>query len=164
MEIPSCRSYHAVLSGVKLLQMADGKSAFKVYYISIVNRDKPELYEWEKCSLGRDDFEKLFRAGGHEGVGFVTAFPHVTKIFRFGPGMETVMDVGVFDTADMQTRDDGRDDGYHEFACYGEAIIAAEEYHAWARAGSVEEYLRYRCDCADFPVVSNRKLGEYWNS
>ena len=164
MKIPSCKSYHAVTDSVKLLQMPDGKSAFKVYYISIIARDKPESYEWEHFALSKDEFEEVFLAGGHAGIGFVIAFPHITKVFRFGPSMETVMDVGVFDTIGMKRRDDGRPDGYHEFACYAEAVIAGEEYRVWAKVNTVEEYLQRRCKCADFPILSNSKLAEFWRS
>ena len=129
MEIPSCKSYHAVTDSVTLLPMADGKSAFKVYYLSIIGRDQPALYEWQHCALTKDAFEQTFHAGHHASIGFVTAFPHITKIFRFGPSMETVLDVAVFNTADMKPHDDDRTNGYHEFACYAEAIIAAEKYH-----------------------------------
>ena len=164
MRIPDCKSYHAVLDGVRLLQMADGKSSFKVYYVSIIGRDKPELYEWSHCALSKDRFEEVFLAGRYAGIGFVTAFPHITKIFRFGPSVETVMDVGVFDTASMKPRDDSRPDGYHEFACYAEAIIAADEYHAWAKAATVDEYLRQQCKGTDFPVASSSKLAQHWRS
>lgn len=162
MEIPECRSYHAITSSVKAVEMPDGKSAYKVYYLSIVGRDKPELYEWERSELRKDAFEDALRASGLEGIGFVTAFPHITKIMRFGPGMETVMDIREFDTDGLTPRDCSRDDGYHEFACYAEAVIAAEEYHAWAKAETVAAYLDYRCETTDFPVVSSGKLREHF--
>jgi hypothetical protein len=73
------------------------------------------------------------------------------------------LDVREFDTESMTDRDCSRSDGYHELACYAEAAIAADEYRAWARAATVEEYLAFRSDAADFPVVSNDKLAAYWN-
>jgi len=164
MEIARCRTYHAITSSTTALSMLDGRSVFKVYYISIIGRDRPELYEWERCTPGREEFERAFVAGGHEGIGFAIAFPHVTKIFRFAPSMETVLDIREFDTVGMQPKNCERGDGYHEFACYAEAVIAAEEYHAWARATGVREYLDFRCACADFPVASNSKLAEYWSA
>ena len=164
MQIAACRTYHATTSRVTMLSMPDGKSAFKVYYISIIGRDRPELYEWERCDLTQDEFEQTFTAGAHEGIGFVIAFPHITKIFRFAPNMETVLDIREFDTPGMQPKNCDRGDGYHEFACYAEAVLAAEEYHAWARAASVAEYLESRCPSADFPVASNDKLAEYWGA
>ena len=164
MNIPDCRPYHAVTSSMSLVQMPDGKSVHKIYYLSIIGRDKPELYEWERCAITKGEFEEAFRSGGHEGIGVVTDFPHITKVFRFGPSMETVLDIQEFDTDGMTVRDCSRDDGYHEFACYAEAVIAAEEYHAWAKAESVEEYLRTECDCTDFPVVSHSKLQTHYSA
>ena len=143
--------------------MPDGKSVFKVYYISVIGRDRPELYEWQRSPRTMADFERMFVAGGHEGVGFVIAFPHVTKVYRFSPEGETILDVREFNTEGMADRDCSRSDGYHELACYAEAAIAADEYRAWAESGTVKDYLALRSDAADFPVVSNAKLAAYWN-
>lgn len=162
MQIATCRPYHAQTVGHSVLRMGDGRSAFKVYYISVIGRDQPELYEWQHCPRTREQFEKTFRAGGFEGIGFAIAFPHVTKIFRFSPSLETILDVREFHTEGMRHMDCSREDGYHEFACYAEAAIAADEYRAWARAASVEEYLTHRSPAADFPVASNTKLAAYW--
>lgn len=163
MQIAPCRTYHAQTVGGSLLPMPDGKSVFKVYYISVIGRDKPELYEWRRCPRTHADFERAFVAGNHEGVGFVIAFPHVTKIYRFSPDGETILDVREFDTDGMADRDCSRSGGYHELACYAEAILAADEYRAWAKAATVDEYLASRSDAADFPVASNAKLAAYWN-
>lgn len=162
MKISTCRPYHAKAVDQKLLQMPDGKSVFKVYYLSIIGRDKPEQYEWEHSPWTQKDFEKNFLAGNYEGIGFVTAFPHVTKIFRFSPYSETILDVIEFSTKDMQLKDCSRPDKSHEFACYAEALIAADEYRAWATVKTVEEYFAFRCSINDFPVISNTKLAEHW--
>jgi hypothetical protein len=164
MQITPCRFYHAQTVGRSMLRMPDGNSAFKLYYISAIGREKPELFEWQRCPHTPQDFEKAFLAGGHEGIGFVLAFPHVTKIFRFSPGAETIVDVREFHTDGMRPMDCSREGGYHEFACYAEAVIAADEYHAWARAASVETYLASHSDSADFPVASNTKLAAHWNA
>jgi hypothetical protein len=163
MQIATCRPYHAQIVGQSVLRMPDGRSVFKVYYISVIGRDKPEVFEWQHCPRTREDFEKTFLAGSHEGIGFVIAFPHVTKIFRFSPAMETIMDVREFHTEGMRQMGCAREDGYHEFACYAEAAIAADEYRAWARAATVEEYLAFRSTAADFPVASNTKMAAYWD-
>lgn len=162
MRIAACRTYHAQTVGQSLLRMPDGKSVFTVYYLSVIGRDIPERFEWQHCPRTPESFEKAFLAGGHAGIGFVIAFPHVTKIFRFSPAMETVMDVREFHTEGMRHMACSREDGYHEFACYAEAVIAADEYRAWARAATVEEYLAFRSTATDFPVVSNTKLAAYW--
>jgi hypothetical protein len=62
----------------------------------------------------------------------------------------------------MRHMDCSRADGYHEFSCYAEAAIAADEYRAWARAATVEEYLAFRSTATDFPVASHAKLAAYW--
>ena len=164
MQISTCKPYHAKAVGQNLLQMPDRKSVFKVYYISIISRDKPEQYEWEHSPWTQDSFERAFLAGNYEGIGFVTAFPHITKIFRFSPYSETILDVTEFSTKDIQLKDCSRADTSHEFACYAEALITADEYRAWAKAKTVEEYLSFRCCTIDFPVVSNTKLAEHWGT
>jgi hypothetical protein len=75
--------------------------------------------------------------------------------------METIMHVKAFNTGDLSPMSLEREDGFVEFACYAEAAIAADEYQAWAKAGSVEEYLQFRSLFVDGPVQSNRKLAEY---
>jgi hypothetical protein len=162
MEIAACRTYHGKTVGQSLLRMPDGRSVFKVYYISNIGRPTPELFEWERCPRSPQEFERAFLAGRYQGVGFVTAFPHVTKIFRFSPGGETILDVRAFHTEGLRPLELARPEEYIEFACYAEAVIAADEYHAWARATSVEEYLASRSAAADFPVRSHTKLAEYW--
>ncbi len=163
MHIAPCRTYHAQTVGQGLLRMPDGKSVFKVYYISVIGRDKPELYEWRCCLHRRAEFEKVFTEASHEGIGFVIAFPHVAKIYRFSPDGETNLDVQEFNTEAMAPRDCSRSDGYHELACYAEAVLAADEFRAWASATTVRGYLAFRSDGVDFPVVSDTKLATYWN-
>lgn len=164
MSIATCQSYHAVSSGTTLLNMPDGKSVFKIYYLSIVGRAQPGLYEWERCSLTQEDFARRFLSGAPAGIGFVTVFPHITKIFRFAPSMETVMQVKAFETRSMVPQVYAEDDGFCEFACYAEAVIAAEEYRVWAASSSVAEYLTFWCRVSDFPVTTSSKLREYWTS
>jgi hypothetical protein len=160
--IAKCRTYHAISAGQSLLRMPDGKSVFKIYYLSIVGRDKPELFEWDSNPHTRAEFEKIFLSGKYEGVGFVTVFPHIAKIFRFSPHAETVLDIREFDTFDMLPKDLSRGDNTHEFACYAESIIAADEHDAWAKAATVEDYMAFRCEKTDFPVMSHVKLADYW--
>jgi hypothetical protein len=163
LSIAECRPYHAQASGQSLLRMPDHQSVFKIYYLSVVGRDNPAQYEWKFCPLSKEDFEKALIQHGLEGIGFVTAFPHVTKIFRFSPYKETILDVSEFRTPDLQPLDYAHGDGTHEFACYAETLIAAAEYTAWAGAESVDQYLAFRYHQADFPVRSETKLAAYWN-
>ena len=162
MQILKCKTYHARTVAQSLLQKSDGKSVFKIYYVSIIGRDKPEEFEWDHCHYSQDDFEKKFLSGNHEGIGFVTAFPHISKVFRFSPFAETILDVREFHTVNMQPKDCSRNDGSHEFACYAESAISADEYEAWANATTVDEYLLFRSSKTEFPVVSHIKLARYW--
>jgi hypothetical protein len=162
MIVEPCRPYHARTVGRSQLRMHDGRSVFKVYYVSILGRDRPERFEWQRCGLARSEFESRFQAGSYEGVGFVVAFPHITKVFRFSPHAEAVLDVAEYETVGLVPKDGSRGDGTHEFACLAESAIAAEEHDAWARATSVDEYLVYWSGKSEFLVVDHAKLGSYW--
>ena len=162
MLIAKCRPYHARTVGQSVIHMPDGKSVFKIYYLSVIGRDKPELFEWEYAPQTMEEFEKVFLSSGIEGIGYVTAFPHITKVFRFSPVAETVVDVSEFNTPTMSPKDCSRGDGTHEFACYAEAAIACEEFDAWAEASSVKEYLTFRCTRIDYPILNHEKLAAYW--
>ena len=163
MQTLNCKPYHARTSVQNLLFMPDGKSVFKIYYVSIIGRDNPEQFEWEYSHYTRADFEQTFLSGAFEGIGFVTAFPHITKVFRFSPYAETILDVSEFHTVNMQPKDCSHEDDSHEFACYAESVISADEYEAWAKAASAAEYLGFRSTKTEFPVVSNKKLSAYWS-
>jgi len=162
MQIKPCQPYHAVGTGTQVLRMPDGKSVFKLYYVSIVGRDQPERYEWDRCEDRRRAFEAGFAAQAHEGIGFVVAFPHIAKLFRFRPSAEIVLDVKALDPATLDMPSLAREDGYTEFACYAEAVLAADEYHAWAKAETVEEYLAFTAPLPEFPVANHAKLRAYW--
>ena len=97
-------------------------------------------------------------------MGFVTAFPHVTKVFRFGPHLETVLDVRGVRTPDISEYPLARGDGTFEFACLAEALIAADEYGFWASAADVGEYLGRWSGFASGRIVDPGKLGRYWRA
>lgn len=162
MIVNKCRTYHACLVNQNVLRLPDGKSVFKIYYLSIIGRDNPEKYEWEHCAFTPESLEKKILSSNHEGIGFITSFPHITKIFRFSPNGETVLDISEYHTQDLQPMDFSRGDGTHEFACFAESVISAEEYQAWAKSKTVDEYIAFRCSQTDFPVLSNTKLATYW--
>jgi len=164
MHVKPCRPYHARTVRRQLCALPDGKSVFKLYFISIIGRDDPGRCEWEHAAISPEDFERDFIELGMEGVGFVTAFPHIVKVFRFAPSSETVLHVRAFHTTDLKPLDLGRQDSYVEFACYAEAAIAADEYHAWARAGSVAQYLEYASDFVDGPIADAAKMAAYWKA
>ena len=161
--IKPCNTYHALSAGRESLRLADGKSAFKVYFVDIIGRPEPAQTVWAASGIDRGAFLVLLAQGEQvEGIGFVIAFPHITKVFRFGPEAETVIHVRAFDTRSMAPLDLGRSDGYVEFACLAEALIAADEYRFWAEVVSVEAYLERWSDFADGPLAHNDKLRRYW--
>jgi hypothetical protein len=160
MQIAETRSYDARLVERSLVRGRDGLSAFKLYRLDIVGREDRERYEWKPSGL--DPSELRSRLESQEGVGFVTAFPHVTKVFRFDPGAETVLIVRAFRTADLAVIDLRRPEGFLEFACLAEALIAADEYRQWARSGEVAGYLaswsRFRAGA----IRDQGKLRRHW--
>ncbi len=155
--------YDARAAGKRLLRCPDGRSAFKVYFVDIVGRVDPARCEWDRCPTDRDAFLAGL-AGVAEGIGFVTAFPHVTKLFRFGPHAETVLDVRGYRTADLTEYPLPRGDGTFEFACLAEALIAADESSFWASAADVEEYLGRWSAFAAAKVADHGKLARWWGS
>jgi len=161
MEIKPCGIYDSRVDEAKLLRLKDGLSAFKLYYVSLTGRDKPENYEWPRAALTRAAFEASLTALAPEGVGFVTAFPHITKVFRFAPSAETILHVRAYKTADLSPLSLARPDDNLEFACYAEAAIAADEYHEWAAAGAVEDYLAYFSPFRGGAVKDPAKLAAY---
>lgn len=155
--------YDARAAGTRLLAGPDGRSAFKVYFLDIVGRANPERFEWGRSALDRDVFlAALARIA--DGVGFVTAFPHVTKLFRFGPHAETVLDVRGLRTPDLAEYPLARGDGTFEFACLAEALIAAEEFGFWASAADVAAYLDRWSGFAAGRIADPGKLGRYWRT
>jgi hypothetical protein len=163
IEPKPAHSYDARMSGTYLLTCPDGRSVFKVYFIDIVGRANPERTEWDRCATSRDGFlAALPRVA--DGVGFVTAFPHIAKVFRFGPHAETVLDVRGFRTPDLSEYPLARGDGTFEFACLAEALIAADEYGFWASAADVAGYLGRWSGFASGRIVDPGKLGRYWQA
>jgi len=162
MIVKPCNPYHARSAGTELLPMLDGRSVFKLYYIDIVGRENRARYEWAHSVLRKGELEAALAALPVEGVGFITAFPHITKVFRFAPSAETVLHVTAYNSPDLSALGLERDPGWVEFACYAEALIAADEYRAWADAESVDAYLEYRSSFDDGPVASSSKLREWW--
>jgi hypothetical protein len=161
MNISTCRTYHSRTVATDVLRMPDGVSVFKLYFVSIIGRDTPATFEWEHAAFTTGDVARRLASSALEGVGFVIAFPHITKVFRFAPAMETIMHVRAFHTPDLSPLDLTRADGYVEYACYAEAAIAADEYHAWAAAPRVEDYLATRSAFVDGPVADHAKLQRF---
>ncbi len=162
MEVAVARGYEARLADRRLVRGRDGRSAFKLYRLDIVGRENPERYQWEESGLDPAELER--RLGRFEGVGFVTSFPHITKVFRFDPGVETVLTVRAFRTPGMEVLDLGRPEGFVEFACLAEALIAADEYRLWADKTTVEDYLASRGHFEAGTIRVHTKLRRYWTT
>jgi hypothetical protein len=136
----------------------NGAHAFKVYFIDITGRQHPERYEWDRSGCERASVLLGLKRAGVEGIGFVCAFPHIAKVFRFGPESETVLNVRAFRPADFAALDLGRSDGYVEYACLAEAVIAEAEYRLWAAARTVEDYLGRWVDWQPVAIADEGKL------
>jgi hypothetical protein len=161
--VQPCNTYHGVLKDKALWRAPDGKSAFKVYFVDIIGRSDRARTEWDLCGLGRGAFlDCLARTEGVEGVGFILAFPHITKAFRYGPNAETVLNVRAWRTRDMSPLDLARGEGYVEFACLAEALVAADEYKFWAQAQTVEDYLARWSPWREGAIARHDKLLAHW--
>jgi hypothetical protein len=158
--IASCQGYAARPAGRAVYE--NGPHAFKVHFVDITGRPEPELYEWDRCGRERGSIVAGLKRAGVEGVGFVCAFPHIAKVFRFGPESETVLNVRAFRPTDFTELALGRSDGYVEYACLAESVIADAEHRLWARARTVEEYLGGWVDWQPIAVADEGKLGRHY--
>lgn len=163
LQIKPCRPYHARAAGRELLKGADGKSVYKIYFVDIIGRKEAKRYEWDRCGRSRADFVSALAATHPEGIGFVIAFPHIIKVFRFSPEAEILLNVRGLWTKDLSTASLERDEGYVEFACLAEALIAADEYRFWAEAATVEAYLELWSRFEEGRIVGHGKLARYWS-
>ncbi|MDH7569238.1 MAG: hypothetical protein QHJ73_06595, partial [Armatimonadota bacterium] len=156
--IKPCNHYTGRPAGTEMVRLQDGRSVFKLYFVDIPGRATPERFEWDRCGRPRAAVAAGLAGAGVEGVGFVTAFPHITKVFRFGPNPETVLHVRAYRTEDLEPLSLEREEGYVEFACLAEALIAAAEFRFWAEASTVEEYLQRWCEWPESPIANHAKL------
>lgn len=165
MQIKPCQPYAAqLLQPPELVRMPDRRSAFKVYFLSITGRTEPARYEWGVGPERPEDFLARLAGSAQPGIGFATVFKHIAKIFRFDPAAETVLHVKALRTADLAPLDLARGEGFCEFACYAEAVLAAAEYRAWAQALTVEEYLAFSAPMPAAAITTPAKLAQYWHA
>ncbi len=160
MEVKPCNSYAARPAGTAVYRR--DRTVFKVYFVDIYGREHPERFEWPLNDLDQVAVDTALDRLEAKGVGFVIAFPHIAKVFRWSPDAETLLLVRAFKPADAAAVPLDRGEGYVEFACLAEAVIAADEYRFWAEATTVDEYLAHWCQWGDLPVKDNAKLGRYW--
>jgi hypothetical protein len=160
--VQPCDGYVARPSGRAVY--TSGAHAFKIYYLDVVGRTRAEQYEWDRCGRSRQTLLAGLERAGVEGVGFVCAFPHIAKVFRFAPSTETTLHVRAFRPADFADLELARADGYTEYACLAESVIADGEYRLWARADSVDAYLREWIDMAEVAIADPGKLARRYGS
>lgn len=153
--------YHAVLFFRTLLRPPGRRSAFKVYFINLTGRQDRARYEWNAAPQAAGEMLQALAETVPEGVGFIAAFRHITKIFRFDPDLETVLNVRAFKTDGLAPLDLKRAEYYLEFACLAETVLAADEYRFWAGARSVEEYLSSFSRFSECEIASVSKLAAF---
>ena len=59
-QVLSCQPYHGNSVGQTVLNMPDGRSVFKLYLLSIIDRDEPMLYDWASSRLSISEFKVRF--------------------------------------------------------------------------------------------------------
>ena len=159
IEVKKGNPYTSTVVGKTQIVLEGTKSAFKVYFIDIRGRDDRAKYEWEHCGRTQEQFLEQLRQLSPEGVGFVTAFPHITKVFQFGPTLETNLYTTAYKTESFE--DLPLDySGATEVGCAAEILIAAEELRFWLDAQTVDEYLAKTCDAGDAAFQNHRKMYE----
>ena len=136
---------------------------FNVYVLSVIEREQPHVFDWQSYDYTPADFENRVNSG-IRGLGFITGFPGITKIFRYPSQIETVVDVGCFDVRLFEGVSSDRGEGYYEFACYAKAVIVADAYHAWPNAKTAPDYLKFFSTSTDPPFAWPGKLATYLNS
>ncbi|MBM4085781.1 MAG: hypothetical protein FJ272_13415 [Planctomycetes bacterium] len=162
VKVKKCLPYTSKVVGRTLLKVDETKAAFKVYFVDIVGRAERQRYEWALCGATQEDFLARLKARRPEGVGFVTAFPHITKIFQFGPSPETNLYTRSFDTKTFEEKRLDYAEGATEVACAAEALILAQEFRFWLDAESVEAYLAKLADAGDASFRNCAKLAAYY--
>jgi len=155
-EVKRSNPYTSQVVGRATVEFGDG-SAFKVYFVDIVGRDDPTKYEWAQCGCTQEEFLERLRELSPEGIGFVTAFPHITKVFQFGPSPETNLYTRAYCTAGFEELPLDYS-GATEVACAAEALILAEEFKLWLAARTVDEYLAKTTDAGDAAFANHEKM------
>jgi hypothetical protein len=132
--------YKSKVIGTKLVESPKTFS-FKVYFVDLLGREPRNKYEWEHSGLNQGKFLEKLETILPEGVGFVTAFPHITKAFQFGPEPETNLYAQAYHTQSLE-RISLKHGKSTEIACAAEMEIAADEFAFWAQATDVDSYLK----------------------
>ena len=88
------------------------------------------------------------------------------SIARYMPKAEIILTLKAFETQTGKPINLDRGEGFMEFACLAEAVIANDEYRAWGEAENVEQYLEARCSCfgKELPIRVKNKMKNYWEA
>ena len=159
IEVKKGNPYTSKVVGKTQVAFEDSGSALKVYFIDIRGRDDRAKYEWSHCGRTQEDLLERLGQLKPEGIGFVTAFPHITKVFQFGPTVETNLYTTAYKTetfAELPLDYSGAT----EVGCAAEILIAAAEMRFWLDAESVDEYLAQTCDAGDAAFRNHLKMYE----
>ena len=159
IEVKKGNPYNSKVVGKTQVAFEDSGSAFKVYFIDIRGRDDRAKYEWEHCGRTQEDFLERLRQLKPEGIGFVTAFPHITKVFQFGPTAETNLYTKAYKTETFEELPLDYS-GATEVGCAAEILIAAAELRFWLDAQTVDDYLAQACEAGDASFRNHRKMYE----
>jgi hypothetical protein len=154
--------YHSIVVKKEAITISRA-AVFKLYFISIIGREDRKKYEWEFSPYTMQGFLQQFPGRGLEGIGFIVAFPHVTKVFRFGPRPETNLHALAFETPTWKPISLDRD-GWSEVACAAEMDIGADEFRFWAESAGVEEYLKKFSERGAVAIKNHNKLEKYSQS
>ncbi len=157
LKIKKGKPYTSKVVGKELVPFHETRCASKVYFVDIVGRDEPAKYEWAHCGRTQDEFVARLREFKPEGIGFVTAFPHITKVFQFGPNPETNLYTRAYHTETFEEMPLDYS-GATEVACAAEALILAEEFKLWLAAKTVDEYLGEFTDAGDAAFANHEKM------
>jgi len=162
-EIKKCLPYVSRVVGRARYEDEESGTSFKVYFVDIRGREQRERYEWSHCGMSHDDFLEALRGIAPEGIGFVIAFPHITKVFQFGPSPETNLYTRAYDTQGLKERSLDYGMGT-EVACAAEMLIAAEEFGFWLSAESVGDYLQRSTTAGDAEFRNHNKLWSHYQA
>ena len=157
VKVKKGKPYTSKVCGATTVRFDDTQSAFKVYFVDIVGRDDPSRCEWAHCGQTHAQFIERLKELAPEGIGFVTAFPHITKIFQFGPSPETNLYTHAYKTSTFEELPLDYS-GATEVACAAEALILAEEFKSWLAAQTVDEYLGMATEAGDAAFANHEKM------
>lgn len=147
----------------KFLLTISKTAVFKIYFVDILNREQKNKYVWEYAEITKKDLLNGIEKLHPQGIGFIIAFPHVFKIFRFGPSIETNLYSIAYNPKTME-RLTLQEEGWLELGCLAEIEISFDEFTFWATSPNVEDYLLNFSSKGNGSILDHSKLFNYTNS